>query len=161
MQLGREHIKHLHDRAQSLGRKLTAMRDKFSGTTKKVVATIETAAGAGIGGLIQGHAGTEGSHLFGIPTDLGGGLALNFLGYFNAAGDYSEHLNHLGNGLLSSFVSSVTFGWGNAWRETGKFSFTGKPHLPPGAATPVKGEISSAQMADIVARVRAAAGHPV
>lgn len=162
MNIGREHIEHLHKRGQALGRRLDALRGRLTGVTKKAVATVETAVGAGVGGIIQGRAGEEGSHILGVPTDLGVGLALNLLGYFDAAGDYSDHLNNLGNGFLSSFTSSIGFGWGNSWRQTGKFSFSGKPSLPgAGPAVASKGEISSAQMADIIARVRASAGHPV
>lgn len=157
--LGREHIQHLHNRASNLGRKLDLLRGRLANSTKKFVATAETAMAAAAGGVIQGRAGQEGSHVLGIPTDAGLGIVLNLLGYFDAAGDYSDHLNNLGNGFLSSFTSSVGFGWGNAWRETGKFSLSaqGRPSLPTGPA--VKGEIPAAQMADIVARVRAAAGH--
>ena len=158
----REHIAHLYNRGQQASRRLDALRDRLTGVTRKAVGTLETAAAAGVGGLIQGRAGAEGSHILHVPTDLGLGLVLNVLGYFNAAGDYSEHLNNVGDGFLASFTSSVGFGWGAAWRETGKFSF-GKPGaggggaLPPGPATKSSGEIPAAQMADIVARVRAAA----
>lgn len=160
---GRPHLRYLYDKTQSLARRVGSYREKIHKHTSKAVATIETAVGAGIGGVIQGHAGEKGSHVFGIPTDLGLGLVLSVLGHLDAAGaDYSPHLNHLGDGFIAAFTSSVGFGWGAAWAKTGKFSFHGLPGgggaaLPDG--TTVKG-VSEGQMADIVARVRAAAGHP-
>lgn len=162
--IGREHVEFLAKRGQALHRRLEGLKERLTGATRKAVRTLEVAAAAGAGGLIQGKAGEEGSHIFHVPTDLGLGLGLNLLGYFNAAGDHSEHLNNLGDGFLASFTSSVGFGWGNTWRTTGKFQLTSKPApagLPAGAGSPVAsaGEISSHQMADIVARVRAAAHH--
>ena len=168
MNLGPDHFRHLWKTRLALKERFDKHRVGITRATKKVVGTLETAAAAAAGGIIQGRAGEDGSHVLGVPTDLGLGLALNFLGHFGAAGDYSDHLNHLGDGFLASFTSSVGFGWGTAWRQNGKFSFHkhpaglppgGGPGLPPGTA--VKGEISPAQMADIVARVRAAAGHPM
>lgn len=162
--IGREHIEYLARKGQALQRRLESVKERLSGTTKKAVRTLEVATAAGIGGVIQGRAGEPGSSVMGIPTDLGLGLALNLAGYFDAAGDYSDHLNNLGDGFLASFTSSVGFGWGNNWRQTGKFQLTSKPgddrFLPgsPAAPTSASGEISPAQMADIVARVRASAG---
>ena len=162
--IGREHVEFLAKRGQALSRRIEGLKERLTGATRKAVRTIEVAAAAGAGGLIQGKAGPEGSHVMHVPTDLGLGLGLNLLGYFNAAGDqYSEHLNNLGDGFLASFTSSVGFGWGDSWRKTGKFQLSSKPSagdLPAGAApVSASGEISSHQMADIVARVRAAAQH--
>lgn len=160
MQIERQHLEYAMKRGTAFQRRLEGFRERIAAKTKSVVRSLEVAAAANLGGIIQGHAGEEGSHIFHVPTDLGLGLALNVLGYFGAAGDYSEHLNNLGDGFLSSFTSSVGFGWGNTWRTTGKFQFSkpgGGGALPPGAPTTASGEISSAQMADIVSRVRAAA----
>jgi Zn-dependent protease len=165
--MGREHISYLYGKSQALARRVGEMKGKIQKHTSKAVATIETAVGAGIGGVIQGHAGEKGAHVFGIPTDLGLGLVLNLLGHFDAAGaDYSPHLNHLGDGFIAAFTSSVGFGWGAAWAKTGKFSFHGLGQGGGGGGAladggiGVKGAVSESQMADIVARVRAAAGHP-
>jgi hypothetical protein len=154
----REHVtflKKARDRAERIAGHIS---NRFEGVTKKMVRTGAVLAGAGAGGIIQGHAGPKGSHIAGLPTDLVLGLGFMVGGYANAAGKrYSEHLSDVGDGLLASFVSSVGFGWGNTWRETGKFQFGASKtaELPAGAA--VKGEIHPQQMADIVARVQAAA----
>ena len=147
-------------RAHSLHRRLEKMREKLSGTTAKAVRTLEVSAAALAGGVIQGKAGPEGAHLFHVPVDLGLGLALNVLGYFDAAGDeYSDHLNNLGDGFLASYLSNVGFGWGNTWRTTGKlFGPKAAPMLAPAGPAPaaVQGEISPQAMAEIVERVRRA-----
>lgn len=156
-------IQHLHDKTQRQDRLITRMGHRFKSmsrhikaATPKVVGTIETAVAAGVGGVIQGHAGDKGSTIAGIPTDAGLGIALNLLGYFNVAGDtWSVHLNHLGDGFLAAYTSSIGFQMGRRWLDEGHFSFTS--HALPPSGTAVKGEISPGQMADIVARVRAAA----
>ncbi len=163
--IGPEHIHYLAKIKNRVEARLNKVQERTQTITKSVVRTLEVAAAAGIGGVIQGHAGEEGSHVFHIPTDLGLGILLNGLGLFNAAGSYSEHLNNMGDGFLASFTSSIGFGWGDAWQKTGKFSFHSLPHgggpeLPAGGApTHASGELGAAQMADIVARVRAAAQH--
>lgn len=161
---GLEKVKYLHGERLKLRERIAnitaRMKDRTEGITKKAVATVEVVAAAGIGGLIQGHAGPKGLSVMGVPTDALLGLALNAAGYFNLAGkQYSEHLNNFGDGFLASFASSVGWGWGHHWHETGKFSFTGlheeHPSLPPG--TTASGNLSPGHMADIVSRVHAAA----
>lgn len=153
--IGPEHISYMAKRINSAEGRLAQLRHRFEKGLQKGVRTAEVAVAGMVGGVIQGHAGEEGSHIFHVPTDLGLGLALNVLGFFRAAGDYSDHLHNLGDGFLASFTSSVGFGWGNTWRATGKFSFSGGPKGLP-AATKAAGEISPAEMANIVSRVRAA-----
>jgi len=150
------HVHHLAHRAHSLHRRLEALRAKLSGTTARAVRTLEVSAGALVGGVIQGKAGPEGAHVLHVPVDLGLGLALNVLGYFDAAGDYSEHLNNLGDGFIASYLSNVGFGWGNSWRTTGKlFGPKAAPAALPGAPAPVvQGDISPQKMAEIIARTR-------
>jgi hypothetical protein len=148
-------------RAHSLSRRLEKMREKLSGTTAKAVRTLEVSAAALAGGVLQGKAGPEGAHIFHVPVDLGLGLALNVLGYFDAAGDeYSDHLNNLGDGFLASYLSNVGFGWGNTWRTTGKLfgPKAAAPMLAPAAPAPVvaQGTLSPEAMAEIVERVRRA-----
>jgi hypothetical protein len=156
--IGREHIQHLARKGHALQRRLDSIRDRLEGATTKLVRTVTVAAAAGVGGVIQGKAGPDGATIMHVPVDLG--FAFNVAGYFNAAGKHSDHLNNIGDGLLACYVSSVGFGMGNTWRTTGKMfgSKGGGGALPPGGGSPAvsKGELSPAQMADIVARVRAA-----
>jgi hypothetical protein len=152
-----EHVQHLHKRGESLYRRLEALKEKLSGTTAKAVRTLEVSTAALVGGVIQGKAGPDGAHIMHVPVDLGAGLLLNLLGYFDAAGDeYSEHLNNFGDGFLGAYLSSLGFGMGKAWKETGKFSLTTK--TPAQLPTAAAGTISPDQMQDIIARVRASGG---
>jgi hypothetical protein len=158
MQLGREHIQHLVRRGDALRRKLDSVKERLEGATTKLVRTVEVGAAAIAGGMIQGKAGPDGATVMKVPVDLGAGLLLNVAGYFNAAGQHSDHLNNLGDGFLASYLSSLGFGIGNTWRTTGKlFGAKSTPQLPGGPpATAAAGEIGPAQMADIISRVRAA-----
>lgn len=155
--LGPEHFGYMARQLQSMRSRITRKQEHFESMLTKGMRTAEVAVGALAGGVIQGHAGEEGSHIFHIPTDLGLGVALNVLGFFNAAGSQSAHLHGFGDGFIASFTSSLGFGWGNTWRTTGKFAFGGggTKSLPAGA-TKTAGEISPAEMANIVSRVRAA-----
>ena len=156
-------IQHLHSKTQGQERMLTRMSRRLKAFSHharaalpKAVGTVETAVAAGVAGVIQGHAGDKGSTIGPIPTDLGIGVALNLLGYFHVAGDqWSGHLNNFGDGFLAAYTSSIGFQMGRRWLDEGHFSFTS--HALPPSGTAVKGEISPGQMADIVARVRAAA----
>lgn len=153
-----EHVAHLHKRGQSLYRRLEALKEKLSGTTAKAVRTLEVGAAAVAGGLIQGKGGPGGATVFHVPIDLGAGLLLNLLGYFDAAGDeYSDHLNNFGDGFLAAYLSGLGFSVGNNWRETGKFSLSTKAPAQLAAPTAASGPmISPEQMAEIVSRARAA-----
>lgn len=154
--LGPEHVSYLARQLQAMRNRVTRKQEHYESMLTKGMRTMEVAVGALAGGVIQGHAGEEGSHVFHIPTDLGLGVALNIAGFFNAAGSQSSHLHGFGDGLIASFTSSLGFGWGNTWRTTGKFAFTSGPKGLPAGATKTAGEISPAEMANIVSRVRAA-----
>lgn len=161
--VGPEHLKYAWNRGEGFKRKYLAFREKHGERIKRTVGTavrtLEVSAAGMAGGMVQGHAGEEGSSVMGIPTDLLAGLVLNGLGFAGVAGDHSDHLHNFGDGFLAAFTSSLGYGWGANWKKTGKFSFHkdgGGLGLPPGTTT--KGEISPHQMADIVARVKAASG---
>lgn len=153
--LGPEHFGYMARQLQSMRNRITRKQEHWESMLTKGMRTAEVAVGALAGGVIQGHAGEEGSHIFHIPTDLAIGVALNIAGFFNAAGSQSTHLHGFGDGFIGSFTSSLGFGWGNTWRTTGKFAFTSGPKSLP-AATKSAGEISPAEMANIVSKVRAA-----
>lgn len=158
MNIGREHLQYAVNRGKALQRRLEGLKERLEGTTKKVVTGVEVATGGLLGGLIQGRAGGNGAHIFHVPADLLIGIGLVGGGLFDVAGEHSYHLTNFGTGFVAAFTSSIGFAWGRTWRETGKFSFSASPspaELP--APTASKGEISPQQMADIVARVHAAA----
>lgn len=162
MQIGIEHVRHQANRIGALQRRIDGIRERAAGMTEKVIRTGTVGAAALAGGVIQGRAGEGGAHFLHIPADLGLGIGLNLLGYFHAAGKQSHHLVNLGDGFLASFTSSLGFSWGDSWRRTGSlFGHKGASALPaPGAGVASAGELSPAEMANIVARVRAASGMP-
>lgn len=153
-------LESLRKRGQSLYKRLENLREKLSGTTAKAVRTLEVSAAAIAGGVIQGKAGPDGATIAHVPVDLGLGLALNVLGYFDAAGEeYSGHLNNFGDGFLASYLSNMGFHYGNKWREEGKLPLPfskSNAALPGGTPAVAQGEISPDQMANIIARVREA-----
>lgn len=114
IQLSRQHIGHMHDRLQSLQRRVERFKDRAQETTKKFVRTVEVGVGAFGVGVMQGRTG--GIELVGVPAELLGGLGLNLAGYFDVAGNYSEHLNNLGDGMLAAYLATVGRGLGAEWQ---------------------------------------------
>jgi len=173
-----DHLHHMARRHHATMKELDGLRAKFSGFTKGFISTLETGAGAWIGGAIEGRTG--GGTVMQVPLNLGAGLFLLTLGHLNLAGEQnSEHLNNLGNGFVGSYVAATGYAFGKRWRETGKLTgggghpFTAPyengwspenagpgPGLAAGPASAVQGDLSQEQMAAIVARMQAAAGAP-
>jgi hypothetical protein len=184
VEINREHVQHLVRQNQSLSDRVEALRNRLSSAmtaTKNVmssagerltrpgngahaVRSLEVFGASFVGGLVQGKAGPDGAHLLGVPAEVIAGGVLEALAYFNVGGEQlAEHAFNFGDGLLSSYTSSLGFQLGSRWRETGHmFADHSHPALPPGSAPAingpaVKGEISPHQMAQIVSRVRSAA----
>lgn len=160
--LTHEHFHALARAKAAAERYADKIREKFEGKTVRAIRTVEICTGALIGGVLEGHAGAGGSKIFGIiPTNLGLGVLLNGLGYFDVAGEHSEHLNNFGDGFLATEVSNIGHGLGANAKANGWFHMFGHAKNPaslPAGGTAVHGTIHPDQMADIVNRVRAAAG---
>lgn len=159
-----EHLHHAVAKGEGWKKRYLAYKEKIQGrlegATIKVVRTLEVGSAAAVGGLAQGL--MKDPHVMHIPVDLGAGLILSILGYFNAAGSYSEHLNNFGDGFIAAYTSNLGFHLGDTHKTTGKWSFggTATAELPAGGGAPaaVHGEISANQMAEIIRNVRQAAG---
>ncbi len=168
-----EHLHHMARRHHATMKKFDALREKFAGITSRFVGTVETAAGAWLGGTIEGR--TEGGTVLKVPINLGVGAILLAAGHFELAGaEWSGHLNNLGNGFVGSYLAATGYSFGKRWRET-KSIFGGGGHpwtrpyengwpkgpaeMPPGAPPVVHGDLSPEQMAHIVQRMQAAAAH--
>ena len=149
-----EHLHHMAKRHHSTMKKLDQLRDKFSGMTERAVRTVEVGAGAWLGGVTEGRTG--GGTVLHVPINLGVGLALSAAGYLDLAGDeYSKHLNNFGDGFIGSYVAATGFAFGKRWRDSGKlFSPKDGGALPSATAS---GELSDAQMSNIVERMQQAA----
>lgn len=133
---------------------------KFASLTAKSVEVLEIAAGAAIGGVIQGRAMAKGqlhgARLLGLPADLAIGIGLELAGHFDLAGDeWSHHLNNFGAGFIAGYASDVGVTFGKKWVTEGHIPLFEKQPVAsalPAPGTPVaKGEVSPQQVADILA----------
>jgi len=161
-----EHLHHMARRHHATMKQLDGLREKFGGITQRFIGTIETGAGAWLGGTIEGR--TSGGTLLKVPINLGVGALLLAAGHLEVAGNqWSEHLNNLGNGFIGSYLAATGYAFGKNWKESGKMfgghSWShpyggGTVEAPPAA---VRGDLSPDQMNDILSRMRQAAAAPV
>ena len=110
---------------------LDGLRAKFAGITGRFVGTVETAAGAWLGGTIEGR--TDGGTVLKVPINLGVGVLFLAAGHLEARGRaWSAHLNNLGNGFVGSYIAATGYAFGKRWKETGKiFGGGGHPWSHP------------------------------
>ncbi len=150
-------------------KKLDGIREKITGISRQAFGTLETGAGAWIGGVVEGRSG--GWAVGPLPVNLLAGVALLFAGHTNLAKDYSEHLTNVGNGLLASYTAALGYAFGKNWREGKKLFGPATPTNPydedfPAAPTKTGwgyaagADLSQDQMAAIVQRMQAAASAP-
>jgi hypothetical protein len=169
MDITEEHLHHMAKRHHATMKKFDGLRDKFSGITQRFVGTLETGAGAWLGGTIEGRTG--GGTVMKLPINLGVGFLLLAAGHLDLAGSqWSEHLNNIGNGFVGSYVAATGYAFGKRWKETGKlFGGGGHPWAHPyenggwtqqAEAPVVHGDLNQAQMEAIVRRMQAAAAAP-
>jgi hypothetical protein len=154
-----EHLHHMAKRHHTTMKKLDGLREKFAGMTERFVGTVETAAGAWLGGAIEGR--TDGGTVLKVPINLGVGALFLVGAHLDLAGaQWSGHLNNLGNGFIGSYLAATGYSFGKRWKETGKL-FGGHSWSHPYETGPgVSGDLSQAQMDNIVARMQAAAAQP-
>jgi hypothetical protein len=169
-----EHLHHMAKRHHATMKKYDGMRERIFGAAGRFIGTIETSAGAWIGGVVEGR--TSGGAIPGlnIPYNLGAGVVLLALGHIptlrpGVGEQWSDHLNNLGNGFIGSYVAATGYAFGKRWKET-KSLFGGGGHpwthpyengwSHPAAGPAVHGDLSEAQMASIVQRMQQAAAAP-
>jgi hypothetical protein len=163
-EIGHEHLHHMAKRLAHTNQKLADIKGKLSGFAERSIDTIEIGAAAWLGGTIEGR--TDGAKLpiVGLPVNLAIGFGLMVVSHLHLAGEqWSNHVNNLASGFIGSYAAAVGYAFGKSWRETGKIwgghSLTQPYALGPAHAS---GELSQAQMADIVSRMQQAAqgAHP-
>lgn len=89
--------------------------------------------------------GNPGIEVLGIPLDLGLGLGLHLGSIFGIFGNYSESANHVANGALAAYATTMGAGLGTkAYDE----SSAGGGALPDGAAA---SGISNQDLRDLAA----------
>jgi hypothetical protein len=131
MHITADHLHHMARRHHATMQKLDGLRDKFAGITGRFVGTLETAAGAWLGGAIEGRTG--GGAVGPLPINLGVGALLLVGGHLDLAGGrWSDDLNNLGNGFIGSYLAATGYAFGKRWKETGKaFGGGGHPWMSP------------------------------
>lgn len=158
MNLGIPHFRHMAQRIIDTKKRFAEYKNRVGVKTAvtKVARTVEVGVGALAGGVMQGRAGEHGLTLFHVPAEILGGLALNVAGHFKVAGDASDHMINVGDGLIASYVNHLGFGIGRSWRDTGKL-FGGHHAL---AETKASGALppgmNSQQMAEMITRMQTA-----
>ena len=56
-----------------------------------------------------------------LPINLGVGALLLVGGHLDlAGGQWSSHLNQLGNGFVGSYLAATGYAFGKRWKESGK-----------------------------------------
>jgi hypothetical protein len=166
-----EHLHHMARRHHATMKKYDGLREKFSGIAGRFVGTVEVGAGSWIGGAIEGRTG--GGTVLNVPINLAVGGLLIAAGHLDlAGGQWSEHLNNLGNGFFGSYIAATGYAFGKRWKETGKLLGGGghpwgHPYengwAPEAAAPAVHGELSEEHMNTIARNMHAAAmasSHP-
>lgn len=144
------HLSRLAHRAEGLQKRMARFKEHAQKTTEKVVRTVEVGAMALGMGIVQGRAGSV--EVMGVPVELGTGVALNLLGYFGAAGKYSDHLNNFGDGALASYLTTVGKGVGASMKakQAGALPGGAQPTLPAKGSS----DLSPAEIAAAVAASR-------
>jgi len=164
-----EHLHHLAKRHHQAMKKIDGWREKAAARAGFFFSSLETGAGAYLGGALEGW--TKGGEIpvLNVPWNLGIGGALLAASYFDVAGTgWSGHINNLGNGFLSSYFAATGYAFGKRFRETGKLlggggSPWGDPYGAPGWTRPADATEDSVTMGDVdmaalVQRMQQAAG---
>lgn len=112
--ISKAELNRAHDRLMSLKNRVAGLRKTAEATTEKIVRTAEVGGTAFLAGVLQGRGGVE---VLGVPLELGAGVGLNLLGYFNAAGKMSDHLNNVGDGALAAYFVTLGRGVGEEMEE--------------------------------------------
>ncbi len=159
-----EHLHHMAKRHHATMKIVDGYREKAAAFAGRFFGTFETATGAWLGGAIEGKSG--GDTFLKVPYNLGlGGIALVAAHVMEGDAktkDLAGHVNNIANGLIGSYVAATGYAFGKRWKETGlKAAFSGTFDNPyaDGAPPAVHGDLSEQQMANIVARMQAAAAH--
>jgi len=126
MNITEEHLHHMARRHHATMKKLDAVRETARGHLTKFASTGETAAGAWLGGTLEGRTG--GASLGPVPVNLGVGLVLVgasiAVPHFKKGSETDKerasfHLKHIGDGFIASWAAASGFAFGKRWKETG------------------------------------------
>ncbi len=114
-QITKKELVNAHHRFQAIQKRIANIREKAEATTERLVATAETAGAAFAVGVMQGRTG--GVEVFGVPAELGLGIALTGFGLLGGAGKHSSHLTNIGAGCLAAYTTTLGRGVGATWKQ--------------------------------------------
>ena len=89
-------------RAERLAASLKRVKEEAKHTTRRVISTGATLAGAGAAGFLDAKMPTMGSST--VPTSVVVGLGALALGLFGVLDEYSDHLVAAGAGAVGPYV---------------------------------------------------------
>jgi hypothetical protein len=124
--VGPKGIKQVFSKYMSLKGKVERLNEKAEEVVEGVVRTTETVGSSFLFGGVQGanwdrkdSAGnpTHGLQFWGIPLDLGSGVALHTMAVLGIGGKYSGHLRNFADGALCAYVSNLGRGVGYRWAQ--------------------------------------------
>lgn len=143
--VSRAQLEKAHDKVNALQNRVKNIKNQAEQTTMRVVRSIEVTGAAFGAGVLQGTGGVE---IMGVPLELLGGAVLNLGGYVGVAGNASEHLVNLGDGLLAGYASAVGRGVG---AELASEKKDGDDDKVKGVGGGSRGSLSSATEEEILA----------
>lgn len=121
-QITQAHAKQAVARLESIKRKIASVRESAAEKTEQLVGTVETAGAAFAMGVLQGKAGSV--ELFGVPLELALGLGLSGFALLGGAGKASTHIQHVGNGCLAAYATTLGRGVGTHWAAKSQHQVT-------------------------------------
>ena len=112
-----EHLHHMAKRHHATMKKLETMQTTFRGMARRFASTAEVGAGAFLAGVVDGKFQSPGLGAF--PITLGIGGAALVASHLKLAGNWSEDLNHFGNGFVANWAANTGYAFGKSFREKG------------------------------------------
>ena len=141
---------HSTQRAERAERRESRLKARGERVAEKVVRTGEVAAGAFLGGVLQGMGHEK---LGPVPVDLALGLAGNAASLFGVGGHWAHDIGNLGDGFLAAFASDAGHAFGQRAKATGHlFGHGSSPAAPAGAPPAVHGELDPRMVAQNIIR---------
>jgi hypothetical protein len=89
-------------------------KEKGEAVLGHVIQTVEVCLMTFGFGLSQGRYGA--TDVLGVPIELGSGVVMHLLGFFNVFGKHADHAHNIGDGALGAYFHTLGVGIGDQWR---------------------------------------------
>lgn len=142
-----EKLQRAYKSAVSRAKRMKEQSESIAGQIQGAALTTGSAFAIGYAQhRFRDDAGNPGIEVLGIPLDLGVGIGLHLGSIFGIFGNYTESANHVANGALAAYATTMGAGLGTkAYEEMGA---GGGGALPDGAAA---SGISNQDLRDLAA----------